>query len=206
MSQWLARRVPDGRGLCPAGRPKHLYECSSCGSTGPAHAITNRGLTWETCYRRPQRRCGAYGGPDCPDLPSRHRGHAGSVRRMLHRRAGRVLGLRPGPALPARSRHLKPCLRQLPSHAAVALRVLRSVRRDPGDLAPGACLQGPLSQTPGPAGGLRRLCRQRSPDREERRRCAYLWALPGNRLRVPLQDMPSGRSAATRPASAADAC
>jgi hypothetical protein len=57
----VARRLPDGRGLCQTCRPKPLYECSSCGSTRPAHALTDQGPICETCYRRPQRRCGGCG-------------------------------------------------------------------------------------------------------------------------------------------------
>jgi hypothetical protein len=39
----VARRLADGRRLCQTCRPKPLHECSGCGSTGPAHAITNQG-------------------------------------------------------------------------------------------------------------------------------------------------------------------
>src|SRR6266536_3287233 len=57
----VTRRLPDGSGLCQACRPKLTYVCSGCGDTKPAHAIGREGPVCETCYRRPERPCGACG-------------------------------------------------------------------------------------------------------------------------------------------------
>lgn len=76
----IARRRPDGGGLCRSCRPKVLHECVECTRVRPAGKITPEGPVCQGCCRRPARACGecgrvtkigVYGRDGRPDLCGR---------------------------------------------------------------------------------------------------------------------------------------